>query len=132
MDNNPLKNLFAVAELRNRILFTLGLLAVYRIGNHIPTPGVNTDALALLVRAAVTHGGGNPEAAADLLERAEAALNACDMRLYAAAARYRRGQLMKGTEGASLVETATEIMVTEDIVAPAKVANWLAPGPWMV
>ncbi|MGE0039852.1 MAG: preprotein translocase subunit SecY [Vicinamibacterales bacterium] len=43
-----LKNLFAVADLRNRVLFTLGLLAVYRIGNHIPTPGVNSDALAIL------------------------------------------------------------------------------------
>ena len=30
------------------MLFTLGLLAVYRVGNHIPTPGVNTEALALL------------------------------------------------------------------------------------
>ena len=34
-----LRNLFAVADLRNRVLFTLGLLAVYRVGNHIPTPG---------------------------------------------------------------------------------------------
>src|SRR6187431_2794787 len=48
MDNNPLKNLFAVPDLRNRILFTLGLLGVYRVGNHIPTPGVNQDALLLL------------------------------------------------------------------------------------
>jgi preprotein translocase subunit SecY len=43
-----LKNIFAVPELRNRVLFTLALLAVYRIGNHIPTPGVNSEALALL------------------------------------------------------------------------------------
>jgi preprotein translocase subunit SecY len=43
-----LKNLFAVADLRNRVLFTLGLLAVYRVGNHIPTPGVNSEALRLL------------------------------------------------------------------------------------
>ena len=33
---NALKNLFAVSDLRNRILFTLALLGVYRIGNHIP------------------------------------------------------------------------------------------------
>ncbi|RMF13460.1 MAG: preprotein translocase subunit SecY [Candidatus Dadabacteria bacterium] len=33
-------------ELRNRILFTLGMLAVYRLGCFIPTPGVNADALA--------------------------------------------------------------------------------------
>ena len=43
-----LKNIFAVPDLRNRVLFTLGLLGVYRVGNHLPTPGVNTDALALL------------------------------------------------------------------------------------
>ena len=46
------RNLFAVSELRNRILFTLGLLAIYRIGNHIPTPGVNTAALAELAQQA--------------------------------------------------------------------------------
>jgi preprotein translocase subunit SecY len=47
-----LKNIFAVSELRNRVLFTLGLLGVFRIGHHIPTPGVNTDALAELARQA--------------------------------------------------------------------------------
>ena len=45
---NPIKNLFAVPDLRNRVLFTLAMLGVYRIGNHIPTPGVNQTALALL------------------------------------------------------------------------------------
>ena len=45
---NALKNLFAVTDLRNRVLFTLALLGVYRIGSHIPTPGVNTEALAIL------------------------------------------------------------------------------------
>src|ERR687890_457160 len=50
--DNALKNLFAVTDLRNRVLFTLALLGVYRIGNHIPTPGVNTDALAMLAEQA--------------------------------------------------------------------------------
>src|SRR5258708_5908231 len=45
-----LKNVFAVSELRNRILFTLGLLGVFRIGHHITTPGVNIAALAELAR----------------------------------------------------------------------------------
>jgi len=45
---DSLKNIFAVADLRKRVLFTLGLLAVYRVGGHIPTPGVNPEALALL------------------------------------------------------------------------------------
>src|SRR6187431_1378418 len=43
--DNPLKNLFAIADLRNRVLFTLAMLGVYRIGSHVPTPGVNTEAL---------------------------------------------------------------------------------------
>jgi preprotein translocase subunit SecY len=51
MDNNPLKNLWQVVDLRNRVLFTLAMLGVYRIGNHIPTPGVNTNALQLLADA---------------------------------------------------------------------------------
>ena len=49
---NAIKNLFAVPELRKRILFTFGLLAVYRIGGHIPAPGVNTAALAQLAEGA--------------------------------------------------------------------------------
>jgi len=47
-----LKNIFAVADLRKRVLFTLGLLAVYRVGGHIPTPGINPEALAALVESA--------------------------------------------------------------------------------
>src|SRR6202451_552934 len=38
-------NIFRIPDLRRRILFTLGLLAVYRLGGHIPTPGVNADRL---------------------------------------------------------------------------------------
>ena len=34
-------NVFRIPDLRKRVLFTLGLLAVYRLGGHIPTPGIN-------------------------------------------------------------------------------------------
>jgi len=44
------RNIFAISDLRNRVLFTLGLLGVYRIGNHITVPGVNIAALAELAR----------------------------------------------------------------------------------
>jgi preprotein translocase subunit SecY len=47
---DSLKNIFAVGELRKRVLFTLAMLAVYRIGSHIPTPGVNKAALLELAR----------------------------------------------------------------------------------
>jgi preprotein translocase subunit SecY len=38
-------NIFRISELRNRVLFTLAILAVYRLGAFIPTPGINTDVL---------------------------------------------------------------------------------------
>ncbi len=38
-----LANVFRIPDLRKRVLFTLALLAVYRIGAYIPTPGINTD-----------------------------------------------------------------------------------------
>ncbi len=40
-----LANVFRIPDLRKRILFTLALLAVYRLGGHIPTPGINSDLL---------------------------------------------------------------------------------------
>src|SRR5881394_2428096 len=41
-----LANIFRVPDLRKRVLFTLGLLAIYRLGGHIPTPGINGEKLA--------------------------------------------------------------------------------------
>jgi preprotein translocase subunit SecY len=41
-----LANIFRVPDLRRRVLFTLSMLAVYRLGSYIPTPGINTDMLA--------------------------------------------------------------------------------------
>ncbi len=43
--NESLKNLFTVSDLRKRVLFTLGLLAVYRVGHVITIPGVSLAAL---------------------------------------------------------------------------------------
>jgi preprotein translocase subunit SecY len=40
-----LRNIWDVPDLRKRVLFTLGMLAVYRLGNHVPTPGINAQAL---------------------------------------------------------------------------------------
>jgi preprotein translocase subunit SecY len=40
-----LRNIWDIPDLRKRVLFTLGLLAVYRIGNHVPTPGINAQSL---------------------------------------------------------------------------------------
>jgi preprotein translocase subunit SecY len=39
------RNMFSVPDLRRRILFTLGMLAVYRLGAHISAPGINRERL---------------------------------------------------------------------------------------
>jgi len=49
---DSIKNLFTVSDLRNRVLFTLGMLAVFRVGSHIPTPGINAAALQELANQA--------------------------------------------------------------------------------
>jgi len=41
-----IRNILKIPELKLRILFTIGMLAVYRIGAHIPTPGINGEALS--------------------------------------------------------------------------------------
>lgn len=43
--NNPVADIFKIPELKRRILFTLGIMAAYRIGANIPVPGVNAGAL---------------------------------------------------------------------------------------
>jgi preprotein translocase subunit SecY len=40
-----LRNIWDVPDLRRRVLFTLAMLAVYRVGNHVPTPGINAQSL---------------------------------------------------------------------------------------
>src|SRR4051795_10416199 len=36
---------FTVPDIRKKLLFTAGLLALYRVGSHLPVPGINTDAV---------------------------------------------------------------------------------------
>ncbi len=45
------KSIFKVEELRKRILFTLAILVVYRIGGHIPTPGIDGSILSQVLSA---------------------------------------------------------------------------------
>ena len=44
---NPLVDIFRVKELRERILFTIGILVIYRLGTILPVPGINIAALKL-------------------------------------------------------------------------------------
>lgn len=45
------RNIFSIPDLRKRIIFTFMLLAVYRLGSHIPTPGVDPVALSEFFKA---------------------------------------------------------------------------------
>ncbi len=55
---SALVNTFKIADLKKKVLFTLGLIAVYRIGCYVPTPGIDGRALAeFFNRIARTQGG---------------------------------------------------------------------------
>lgn len=50
-------NMFRVEDLRNKILFTLGMLVLYRVGTHIPAPGIDIDAIQVLRQRTDETGG---------------------------------------------------------------------------
>ena len=54
---SSLRNMFRVADLRNKILFTLAIIALYRFGSYVPAPGVDLDAVDQLRRQAEDSGG---------------------------------------------------------------------------
>ena len=41
-----IKNIYHIEELRNRILYTLGIILIYRVGSYIALPGVDVQALS--------------------------------------------------------------------------------------
>ncbi|HSK46425.1 MAG TPA: preprotein translocase subunit SecY, partial [Coriobacteriia bacterium] len=47
-----IRNAFRIPDLRKKILFTLGIIALYRVGAHIPVPGVNPADVKSLVTGA--------------------------------------------------------------------------------
>lgn len=51
MANNPLTDIFRVKDLRDRILFTVFVLIIFRLGANLPIPGVNINALRLYMTA---------------------------------------------------------------------------------
>jgi len=52
-----LRNMFRVPDLRNKILFTILIIAVYRVGSHIPVPYVDFNAIKELKNSAENTGG---------------------------------------------------------------------------
>ena len=54
---SSLWNMFRVTDLRNKILFTLGVIALYRFGSYVPAPGIDIDAVQELKAQATASGG---------------------------------------------------------------------------
>ena len=54
--SNVIVNIFKIPDLRKRVLFTFFILVIYRIGAHIPIPGINVDALRTYFVEAQTSG----------------------------------------------------------------------------
>lgn len=50
------RNMFKIRDLRTKILFTLGILALYRFGTAVPVPGVDADAVKVLAQTAQEQG----------------------------------------------------------------------------
>jgi hypothetical protein len=88
------------------------------------------NALALLLRAGISVGRGRIEDALSLAASAEKKLTSADMRVHAAAAGRRRGELVGGEEGRELMAQADAFLVSQGIARPQTIAAMLAPGPW--
>ena len=44
---------FRIGEIRNKVLFTAAMLALYRLGTHIPAPGISASAVGEFLRRAI-------------------------------------------------------------------------------
>ena len=70
-------NIFRIPELRRKILFTLGLLCIYRIGFAVPLPGVDQGAFKLVMDRTAEGGGAFGQISFD--HRREPAVAQCDL-----------------------------------------------------
>jgi eukaryotic-like serine/threonine-protein kinase len=86
--------------------------------------------LAQLIHAGAAALSGRADDAVTLLSIAEAGFESTDMLLYAAAARRRKGELMAGEEGRTLIAAADAWMAGQHIQNPERLAAMLAPGRW--
>jgi hypothetical protein len=85
-------------------------------------------ALALPLEAALAFQHNKHEQAVELLREAEVALEHKHMRLFAAAARRRRGELIGGEEGAARRTEADQLLAKQRVKDPSRMLEMLAPG----
>ncbi len=90
------------------------------------TPWV--DGLGHLVTATVAHARGDDTRAIATLSEAERSFRGADMPMFAFAAQHRRGELLGGDEGASLVRAAGEAFTAQQIAKPERMLEIFAPG----
>ena len=55
---SSLANIFKIEELKNRVLFTIGIICIIRLGAHVPTPGVDGAALSRFILEQTSRAGG--------------------------------------------------------------------------
>ncbi|MEO5729831.1 MAG: serine/threonine-protein kinase PknK, partial [Byssovorax sp.] len=84
--------------------------------------------LAALLRAGAASIDGAKGRALLLLQEAITGLESADMALYAAAARYRRGNLLGGDEGQRIAEAADQWLAKQGVVNRPRMVGMLAPG----
>jgi len=87
-----------------------------------------SDPLAALIRAGVARSRGDDRKAAEMASLAIEGFEVADMKLYAAAARRRLGEIIGGNRGAELVDMSEDWMRRQQIKNPSAFANMLAPG----
>jgi hypothetical protein len=85
---------------------------------------------AILTDASVAAARGDVKKALVLLASAEEGFRTTALAQYAAATQRRRGELLGGEQGKTLVEAADGWMASQDIVNPGRMMNMLAPGRW--
>jgi hypothetical protein len=87
-----------------------------------------SNPLAALLRAGAARIEGEQAQALTLLDQAITGLDAANMALYAAAARYRRGHLLGGEEGKKVAAAADEWLAKQGVVNRPRMVGMLAPG----
>jgi eukaryotic-like serine/threonine-protein kinase len=117
-------------SLPHRLISPRDLLrAAARASRKLQREGTSyANALCLLSRACLAAIGRRETEAVTLLSQAEAEFVAIDMALYAAATRWRRGEIIGGDEGGSIIASADKWMRDQKIEQPVRIVEMLSPG----
>ncbi len=105
------------------------LKEVEKIANQLASENMAwADALALLLRAGILSVRQQNQKALNVLAKAASDLAALDMQLFAAAAKWRQGELLRNEQGRKMMQAATLVMEKQNLQNPARWVTMLAPG----